>query len=82
MCIRDRRTSLANRGALIQVRDLDEACRIANDIAPEHLEISTEQPEIWTAKIRHAGAIFMGRFSSEALGAVSYTHLDVYKRQA
>ncbi len=62
------RTSLANRGALIQVRDLDEACRIANDIAPEHLEISTEQPEVWTAKIRHAGAIFMGRFSSEALG--------------
>jgi histidinol dehydrogenase len=62
------RTSLANRGALIQVRDLDEACRIANDIAPEHLEISTEQPEIWTARIRHAGAIFMGRFSSEALG--------------
>src|SRR6185437_1405012 len=62
------RTSLANRGALIQVRDLDEACSIANDIAPEHLEISTEQPEIWTAKIRHAGAIFMGRYASEALG--------------
>ncbi len=62
------RVSLANRGALIQVRDLDEACRIANDIAPEHLEISTEQPETWTARIRHAGAIFMGRFSSEALG--------------
>ena len=55
------RVSLANRGALIQVRDLDEACRIANDIAPEHLEISTENPEQWTAKIRHAGAIFMGR---------------------
>ena len=62
------RVSLANRGALIQVRDLDEACRIANDIAPEHLEISTENPEQWTAKIRHAGAIFMGRYSSEALG--------------
>ena len=58
------RVSLANRGALIQVRDLDEACRIANDIAPEHLEISTENPEQWTAKIRHAGAIFMGRYSS------------------
>ena len=57
------RVSLANRGALIQVRDLDEACRIANDIAPEHLEISTENPEQWTAKIRHAGAIFMGRYS-------------------
>ncbi|AKQ62233.1 histidinol dehydrogenase [Bordetella hinzii] len=62
------RVSLANRGALIQVRDLDEACAIANTIAPEHLEISTEQPEVWTARIRHAGAIFMGRYSSEALG--------------
>jgi histidinol dehydrogenase len=62
------RVSLANRGALILVRSLEEACSIANDIAPEHLEISTEQPEKWTAQIRHAGAIFMGRFSSEALG--------------
>ncbi|CAB5515474.1 histidinol dehydrogenase [Achromobacter anxifer] len=62
------RVSLANRGALILVRDLEEACRIANDIAPEHLEISTENPEKWTAQIRHAGAIFMGRFSSESLG--------------
>lgn len=62
------RVSLANRGALILVQDLEEACRIANDIAPEHLEISTEQPEKWTAQIRHAGAIFMGRFSSESLG--------------
>ncbi len=60
--------SLANRGALIQVRDLDEACAIANEIAPEHLELSVENPEHWAAKIRHAGAIFMGRFSSEALG--------------
>ncbi|CAM3801220.1 histidinol dehydrogenase [Bordetella tumulicola] len=62
------RVSLANRGALVLVRDLDEACAIANEIAPEHLEISTEQPEHWTARIRHAGAIFMGRFSSESLG--------------
>lgn len=62
------RVSLANRGALILVQDLEEACRIANDIAPEHLEISTEHPEKWTAQIRHAGAIFMGRFSSESLG--------------
>lgn len=62
------RTSLSNRGALIQVRDLDEACAIANEIAPEHLEISTEQPERWAERIRHAGAIFMGRYSSEALG--------------
>jgi histidinol dehydrogenase len=60
--------SLANRGALIQVRDLDEACTIANEIAPEHLELSVENPEHWTAKIKHAGAIFMGRFSSESLG--------------
>lgn len=62
------RVSLADRGALILVRDLQEACEIANHIAPEHLEISTEAPEVWAARIRHAGAIFMGRFSSEALG--------------
>lgn len=62
------RVSLANRGALIVVRDLEEACEIANQIAPEHLEMSVEQPERWTARIRHAGAIFMGRYSSEALG--------------
>ena len=74
------RVSLANRGALIQVRDLDEACRIANDIAPEHLEISTENPEQWTAKIRHAGAIFMGRYSSEALG--DYCHVLPTSRTA
>jgi histidinol dehydrogenase len=60
--------SLANRGALVQVRDLDEACAIANEIAPEHLELSLENPERWAAKIKHAGAIFMGRFSSESLG--------------
>ena len=62
------RVSLSNRGALIKVRDLQQACDIANEIAPEHLEMSMEQPEVWTAKIRHAGAIFMGRYSSEALG--------------
>ncbi|HEX8873199.1 MAG TPA: histidinol dehydrogenase [Nitrosospira sp.] len=62
------RTSLENRGALIQVRDLDEACAIANRIAPEHLELSIEQPEEWVEKIRHAGAIFLGRHTSEALG--------------
>lgn len=62
------RTSLANRGALILVDDMDQACAIANDIAPEHLEISTEQPERWVEQIRHAGAIFMGRYSSESLG--------------
>ncbi|OYV48604.1 MAG: histidinol dehydrogenase, partial [Burkholderiales bacterium 21-58-4] len=62
------RASLGRRGALIQVRDLDQACTIANEISPEHLEISTERPEEWARKIRHAGAIFMGRYSSEALG--------------
>ena len=62
------RASLEGRGALIQVRDLDEACAIANRIAPEHLELSLENPEKWTEKIRHAGAIFLGRYTSEAIG--------------
>ncbi|MBI2311760.1 MAG: histidinol dehydrogenase [Betaproteobacteria bacterium] len=62
------RASLEGRGALVKVRDLDEACAIANRIAPEHLELSVENPEAWTKKIRHAGAIFMGRHTSEALG--------------
>ncbi|SCY81169.1 histidinol dehydrogenase [Nitrosospira sp. Nl5] len=62
------RASLEDRGALIQVRDLDEACAIANRIAPEHLELSVERPEEWVEKIRHAGAIFLGRYTSEALG--------------
>ncbi len=62
------RKSLGNRGALILVRDLDEAVEIANDIAPEHLEISTENAAELAGKIRHAGAIFLGRYSSEALG--------------
>lgn len=62
------RASLENRGALIQVRDLDEACTIANRISPEHLELSVDDPEHWVEKIRHAGAIFMGRHTCEALG--------------
>jgi histidinol dehydrogenase len=62
------RTSLAQRGALIQVRDLAEACEIANRIAPEHLELSVRDPEHWLPRIRHAGAIFLGRYSSEAVG--------------
>jgi histidinol dehydrogenase len=60
--------SLAGRGALIHVRDLDEACVIANRIAPEHLELSVADPEACAASIRHAGAMFLGRHSSEALG--------------
>ena len=62
------RASLENRGALIQVKDLDEACAIANSVAPEHLELSIEQAENWIGKIRHAGAIFVGRYACEALG--------------
>jgi histidinol dehydrogenase len=60
--------SFANRGALIKVRDLDEACTIANRIAPEHLELAVADPDALLPKIRHAGAIFMGHHTSEALG--------------
>jgi histidinol dehydrogenase len=62
------RASLTNRGALIKAKDMQEACAIANRIAPEHLEVSTENPEHWLGQLRHAGAIFLGRFTSEALG--------------
>ena len=55
-------------GALIQVRDLDEACTIANRIAPEHLELSLADAERWVDKIHHAGAIFIGTYASESLG--------------
>ncbi len=60
--------SLQGRGALIQVRDLDEACALVNRIAPEHLELSVENAQALLPKIRHAGAIFLGRYTSEALG--------------
>jgi histidinol dehydrogenase len=60
--------SLARRGALIRTRSLEEACDIANRIAPEHLELSVAEPKKWLKRIRHAGAIFLGRYSSEALG--------------
>jgi histidinol dehydrogenase len=62
------RASLAKRGALIHVRDLAEACDIANRVAPEHLELSVREPEKWIERIRHAGAIFVGPYSSESLG--------------
>ena len=62
------RVSLTNRGAFVKVRDMNEACDIANTIAAEHLEISAEQPQQWADKIRHAGAMFLGKFSSESLG--------------
>ncbi len=60
--------SLSARGALIGVRDMDEAVELANRIAPEHLELSVEDPESLLPGIRHAGAIFMGRHTSEAIG--------------
>ena len=62
------RASLENRGAMILVRDLDEACVLANRIAPEHLELSVADAEAWLPKIRNAGAIFLGSYTSEALG--------------
>jgi len=62
------RAALENRGALIHVADLDEACAISNRIAPEHLELSVADPQAWLPKLKHAGAIFMGRYTSEALG--------------
>jgi histidinol dehydrogenase len=62
------RQSMEGRGALIHVRDLDEAARVINYIAPEHLELSVEDAEDYAAKIRHAGAIFLGRYTAEALG--------------
>jgi histidinol dehydrogenase len=60
--------SLEGRGALIETRDLEEACALANRIAPEHLELSVEDPEAWLPLLANAGAIFLGRWSSEAIG--------------
>jgi histidinol dehydrogenase len=60
--------ALAGRGALIAARDLDEACELVNRIAPEHLELAVADPDPLLAKIRHAGAIFVGQYASEALG--------------
>jgi len=62
------RTSLQNRGALIQVKDLAEAAEICNFIAPEHLELSMDDALAFSKHIKHAGAIFMGRDTCEALG--------------
>ena len=60
--------SLADRGALIHVASLEQACEIANQIAPEHLELSVKDPDSLLDRIRHAGAIFLGRYASESLG--------------
>ena len=62
------KTALKNRGALIHTKDMDEAIAISNRIAPEHLELSVENPEILLDGIKHAGAIFMGKYTCEALG--------------
>jgi len=60
--------AMQKRGALITCRDMEEACEVANFIAPEHLELSVANPELLVPKIKHAGAIFMGRYTSEPLG--------------
>tara|TARA_R110000822_G_scaffold187752_22_gene326874 strand:+ start:2817 stop:4130 length:1314 start_codon:yes stop_codon:yes gene_type:complete len=62
------RAALENRSALISVTDMSEAVRLINRIAPEHLELSVADPESWLPQVRHAGAIFMGRYTAEALG--------------
>ncbi len=62
------RASLEGRGALIRTRDMAEACAISNRIAPEHLEISARDPQRWEPLLRHAGAIFLGAYTSESLG--------------
>ncbi len=62
------RTSMLGRGALIKVADLKEAADVSNRIAPEHLELSVEDPQAMLDDVRHAGAIFMGRYTAEALG--------------
>ena len=60
--------SLAGRGALVETRSLAEACELANRIAPEHLELAVARPKALLPRLRHAGAIFLGRWSSEAIG--------------
>jgi histidinol dehydrogenase len=62
------RASLEGRGALILTRSMDEACEVSNRIAPEHLEVSSGEPHRWEPLLRHAGAIFLGAFTSESLG--------------
>ncbi|MCR8959021.1 histidinol dehydrogenase [Variovorax sp. S2] len=60
--------SLSGRGALIHTKSMEEACEISNRIAPEHLEVSSSEPNRWEPLLRHAGAIFLGSFTSESLG--------------
>ncbi len=60
--------SLNGRGALIHTRSMEEACAISNRIAPEHLEVSSREPQLWEPLLKHAGAIFLGAYTSESLG--------------
>jgi histidinol dehydrogenase len=62
------RASLEGRGALIQTRSMEESCAIGNRIAPEHLEVSSREPQRWEPLLKHAGAIFLGAYTSESLG--------------
>ena len=62
------RASLEGRGALVLTRSMEEACEISNRIAPEHLELSSREPQRWEPLLRHAGAIFLGAYTSESLG--------------
>jgi len=62
------RASLEGRGALIHTRSMEEACELSNAIAPEHLEVSSKDPHRWEPLLKHAGAIFLGAFTSESLG--------------
>jgi histidinol dehydrogenase len=62
------RASLEGRGGLVLTRSMEEACEISNRIAPEHLEISAREPQRWEPLLRHAGAIFLGAYTSESLG--------------
>jgi histidinol dehydrogenase len=60
--------SLSDRGALIHTRSMEEACALSNRIAPEHLEVSSREPGRWEPLLKHAGAIFLGAYTSESLG--------------
>jgi histidinol dehydrogenase len=60
--------SLNGRGALIHTRSMEEACQISNTVAPEHLEVSSREPHRWEPLLKHAGAIFLGAYTSESLG--------------
>ena len=62
------RASLEGRGALIHTRSMEEACAVSNRIAPEHLEVSSREPQRWLPLLKHAGAMFLGAYTSESLG--------------